>query len=592
MRLREGTPVSSMHALVLQVRWHGDRLRAGEPPSPGRLFHALVAGSYPWLTDRAAGTLRWLERLDAPVLAASLAHPGDSEPSCLYAWHFPLDDDSAWHAQQVCALMERVGLLERGIERGWGRGEILTNAALERRLWLYPGRVLRPARASGRRGQAFSCPTAASFDRIVRSLTSTQRFTTLGAKPGTIEVLARVPRPHFVQRTYAALPTRGLFALQSAWPLRGASLLITRLRDAAAEQLYQTLPASRGEIELALIGRNGRGRASPAGHRIRLLPLPSLGSLQKAPEIRHLLVVIPQECHIPSADVFCAFSGLELASHGDGANIALVPTEDADLFELYGVETRPHRTWRTVTAAALPRSLEQQETHESISFAVSQALRHEGVRVPATAVRVQREPFETRGERAEAFAPETRFPKERLWHVEVSFAEPVSGPLAIGDGRFLGLGVMVPGTELRGIFAFVVEGGLSAWARPELVAHAFRRAVMARVQAQLGSKNRLMPYFCGHQEDGSPATQDTPHLAFSFAPHRNLLLVLAPHARDHRIPSPREQAHLQLLSAALAKMHELKAGAAGSRYALRGSIWRPTRCLRLPVGGRRRPRTR
>jgi len=59
-------------------------------------------------------------------------------------------------------------------------------------------------------------------------------------------------------------------------------------------------------------------------------------------------------------------------------------------------------------------------------------------------IRVQREPFEANSERAETFAEDTRFSKHRLWHVEVEFRDGVEGPLVIGDGRFLGLGIMVP----------------------------------------------------------------------------------------------------------------------------------------------------
>ena len=59
-------------------------------------------------------------------------------------------------------------------------------------------------------------------------------------------------------------------------------------------------------------------------------------------------------------------------------------------------------------------------------------------------IRVQREPFEANGHRVEAFAVGTRFPKERLWHIEITFRDAVTGPLVIGDGRFLGLGVMAP----------------------------------------------------------------------------------------------------------------------------------------------------
>jgi hypothetical protein len=79
--------------------------------------------------------------------------------------------------------------------------------------------------------------------------------------------------------------------------------------------------------------------------------------------------------------------------------------------------------------------------------AVHTALRHASVRGTATSVCVQREPFEGNGARVEPFAEGTRFPKERLWHVEIEFDRPVRGPLVLGDGRFLGLGVMAPVRE-------------------------------------------------------------------------------------------------------------------------------------------------
>ncbi len=76
--------------------------------------------------------------------------------------------------------------------------------------------------------------------------------------------------------------------------------------------------------------------------------------------------------------------------------------------------------------------------------AVIQALRHAGLSGQSQAVRVQREPFEPNGSRVEPFAGNTRFSKHSLWHVEIEFTTPVSGPLVIGNGRFLGLGLMAP----------------------------------------------------------------------------------------------------------------------------------------------------
>jgi len=89
---------------------------------------------------------------------------------------------------------------------------------------------------------------------------------------------------------------------------------------------------------------------------------------------------------------------------------------------------------------ASERAREQQQA----SAAVLTALRHAGFNLDVLDVAVQREPFQSHGARAEAFAPGTRFAKERLWHVAIKFAEPVQGPVVLGDGRFLGFGVFAP----------------------------------------------------------------------------------------------------------------------------------------------------
>ena len=34
--------------------------------------------------------------------------------------------------------------------------------------------------------------------------------------------------------------------------------------------------------------------------------------------------------------------------------------------------------------------------------------------------------------------------EERFWHAQIVFAQAAKGPVIIGDGRFLGLGIMAP----------------------------------------------------------------------------------------------------------------------------------------------------
>lgn len=73
-----------------------------------------------------------------------------------------------------------------------------------------------------------------------------------------------------------------------------------------------------------------------------------------------------------------------------------------------------------------------------------QALRHANIPSAIEEIRVQREPLSAKGKVAGDFAATPRFHKERLWHAEIVFADAVAGPIVIGDGRFLGLGLMKP----------------------------------------------------------------------------------------------------------------------------------------------------
>jgi CRISPR-associated protein Csb2 len=197
--------------------------------------------------------------------------------------------------------------------------------------------------------------------------------------------------------------------------------------------------------------------------------------------------------------------------------------QDRRILKRYGVD-QPSRRWRTVTPVALPpvaarRRLdparlgdrsewkgaqERLQEEDRAAAGVLQALRHAGVAAEVTALAVRREPFSARGRRAEAFAPGTRFAKERLWHVELSFARQVDGPLVIGDGRYLGLGLMERiGEPAREAVAFLLPSTpeVSVAVRDDLL-RALRRALMSLSREDDGS---VPPLFSGHEVDGGAA---------------------------------------------------------------------------------------
>jgi CRISPR-associated protein Csb2 len=285
---------------------------------------------------------------------------------------------------------------------------------------------------------------------------------------------ANATRPRFRSVAYNSSATHFLFDLRrtadsgsplAPWPLQRVAVLAQKLRDGAVEKLKRHY--DDGKIYKTLIGRDAM--EADKALRVRIVPIPSIGFIHADRGIRRVMVEAPPDCPIRADDVAWAFAGLPVSGvdmeTGEilSSLVELVAADDYSMLEYYGLaEARASNLWRSVTPLALPDSAkrrridpaklkeeaksgkERQAENCSAIYEVAQALRHAGLRHRIANIRVQREPFEARGERAEAFADATRFSKHQLWHVEIEFAESISGPLIIGDGRYLGLGLMAP----------------------------------------------------------------------------------------------------------------------------------------------------
>ena len=174
-----------------------------------------------------------------------------------------------------------------------------------------------------------------------------------------------------------------------------------------------------------------------------------------------------------------------------------------------------------------------------------QALRHAGVAVPVESIRVQREPFDRNGARAEEFAVPERFAARGLHHVEIAFAQAVRGPLVIGNGRYLGLGLMAPQKDaFHDVLVFSIAPETSiATADATSLLHAVRRALMALSRDAIGHVPRL---FSGHEREGAPARSgghEHVFLAVDDADGDGLidrLIVAAPWICDRTIEGRRE----------------------------------------------------
>lgn len=627
------------------ARFHGVAQGAPEwPPSPARVFQALVAGAARGnaLPEDIELALEWLERLPPPLVAAPLRHLGQSvslfvpnndadslsdprdvsgirtkkvlQPSLfaegqpfLYAW--PLPSESG-HAGSIVKASAELYQLGRGIDMAWAVAEVLDDDGLQARLEMYRGSVHLPE--LGTRGERMlACPVDGSLASLIQRHRTPKLRSEGGGRTARV-LFTNPPKPRFLSVSYERSRRRVVFELRDRvqdklwpWALDRVVRLVEKLRDGAAERLRQSLPGCDAEVEATLVGRKADGsNAAPIAHRARILPLPSIGSSHADCAIRRFLLDVPSGASLRNADVEWAFSGLEWAHPGTGEMSSLVVMRNDDDSMLHHY-VGPSRRWRSITAVALPDNAkrrrieptrkrdeakgasERRAEEDRAVAAVHTALRHAGIRGIATAVRVQREPFESAGKRAELFAEGTRFAKERLWHVEVTLDRAVEGPLVIGDGRFLGLGMMAPVNDAwsrpadagqedrhpaltvsdpRGLIALEVSGDVKD--EPANLARALRRAVMARVQCEVG-RERLAAFFSGHEDDGRQVGgEGASHLAFQWDSRLRRLLVIAPHQLDRREPTWQESRYLEVLDKAFEGFVELRAGPAG-RFAIR-----------------------
>jgi CRISPR-associated protein Csb2 len=607
---------------ALTVHLHDRRYHGADewPPAPARVFQALVAGAAQGrhVPDDAARALTLLERLAPPVIAAPAARRGqrvslfvpnndldavdgdpdrvgevrtkkmvqphllESDAPFLYAWPLP---EGGGH--ELTSLADGLYQLGRGVDPAWAVGELLDDEQLAARLRVHRGTIHRPTSGDG--SSELAVPTTSSFASIVRRFDAAL-IRLRPSADGRSTNFVQPPKAHFAMVRYDGRPTFHLFELRSEseparsspWAAWRATSLIEHVRDTAVAALSSALPARKADIERVLVGRKGDGaNAGPIEERVRFIPLPSIGHQHADQSIRRVLVQVPPG-PLPEGDVLWALAGRRFFDPRTGEiEGTMLAAETADeMVERYRATSR---AWRSVTPLALgsasrrriepkrqreePKSATEREAEERAArHAIAQALRHAGIEAGLVRAHVQREPFDAHGTRAERFAEGTRFTKEALWHAEVEFEREIQGPLVLGDGRFLGLGVMAPKIE-RGVFALDVEGGLRADVDTTVLARALRRAVMARAQAILGARgeNELPSYFHGHVRDREPSNPNrSMHLAFSVDVPRSRLLIVPPHVLDGRHQPFREAAsHFETLRRALEGFTELRAGSAG-----------------------------
>ncbi len=576
-----------------QGRYHGEDDQfdefdgtGGWPPSPARLFQALVAAAARGasLLSEDERALRWLEELRPPRVVAVTGRRGsavklfvpsndldskggdparaaeirvakhwcpvlfDSSQPVLYVWDLEAEVPES---QRVCEVAAGLYQLGRGIDMAWATAQVVGECEVAALLDAHPGAVRIPGGA----GET-AVPRSGTLDSLVRRYVGRRhRLRTVGSGQAARQLLFQPPKALLGRSAYDAPPRRILLELRrpdggfAPFPLTLAASLTSNLLARATARLQDSLPARSEQFERLVRGRG----AGPADlrQRVRLLPTPSIGSSHADLSIRRVLLEVPADCPIGAADLRWAFAGSDAGDTeaGGASSGRLVPTNDSRMADRF---VAPASSYRSVTPLALstaprrriagngPRSVAERIREEDRAVhGVVQALRHAGVRSRAWSVRVQKEPFHRSGSMAGSFAKGSRFASHALWHAELEFDEAVAGPLVLGDGRFCGLGLLEPAIRPAGVVGFDLEDRCRVAPSDRLVLlRCLRRALMALARE---ADDRVGRLFSGHETDGAPGGSGHHSHVFLAADGGSgkaqairRLIVVAPWAADRR----------------------------------------------------------
>lgn len=500
--------------LVIRARFLAGYEGREWPPSPARLFKALVAVSRHGVTD-ADAALEWLERQRAPTVLASRASvmrsrlrrfvPNNSEidpktgnaewpaaraskePEKLHAWRLdpPAEVAYAWsvaerstQADVVAAIARRVPSLGKGEDLVVARGEYADEV---------PSGLIR--HEPGSNGDAFELEVP---DRGCLSVCC-ELFRRRAADPGWNKI-HELPTMGTRLQAYApnacaageARPPIAMFGLWRGGSRRAFDARLLRvpvgqcrhlLSTAVDEAATEMASASAQREALARLGKGlicghaADGRKYEGPH-VAVVPLPSVLGPHPDGRVRRVALV-GFGCAEPRAiELFETVAALlherELLDDGVASGVRLRREHDDDWLSLL---MRPSAVWESVTPVVLERpeflrkvwkevghrqrrrdarggdARSAQELDHAIAERREELVRTAVDRLgigEVVDVESSRAPWRAGAHAASQYRTAGYLRQSPRFHVRVTFRDPVSGPIVVGRGRYVGFGLLRP----------------------------------------------------------------------------------------------------------------------------------------------------
>lgn len=478
--------------LLITVRFLTGRYHGREwPPSPARLFQAMVAGATAggrilgWPNARSA--LIWLENLSPPeivvpptehglaykfycpvndsdagrvvalvsqgvplpeamrreamltqkVVKPRLALPGE-DLVVHYIWRFPLGNSlqNERHARHLCALARRLLALGWGIDVVIGNGQLLPEKGA-----LPAGRRYSPSTEDNRQ-ISLKSPVPGSLVDLEQAYEAFRQRMHGPAVNADTRLKVYYPVPYrevgtAQSRLFVPFDLRDANGRWRGFAWEDGMLVASWLRH-AARQRFKIEGGPAEHIDTYVCGHQCKGKENM---RLSYVPLPSIGHEHADGKHRRVLVVLPFHDTGTSLPAIRRMAGEELVSLA-GASMAWLASADLDgVWRHYVTEST---TWVSTTPLVLhgldhdhgrfrPRKAEKLILQAFVESGYQADLIDEYSYQPAPY-------WSGTGGAHLARVPRHLMPWPR-YHVRIVFKSPVKGPVIAGIGRHYGLGV-------------------------------------------------------------------------------------------------------------------------------------------------------
>jgi CRISPR-associated protein Csb2 len=470
--------------LLLSIRFLDDRYhgltengeKAEWPPSPFRLFQALVAGNARGrgLADPVKNALLWLESLSPPIIIAPQSQPGqvlltyvinndsDSNPNSRtpktirptllngdrlveYAWNFDASQpDADKRAKMIIDAARHINALGWGIDLAIGRGEIVEQLPLATESRTH----YRTTSSASASGLDLRVPTRGSLVSLESSYADfVRRYETPGVTRNESAGAIYDPQRYVVGVIRPCVVFRLVDADGDTVSVRHQLInpLVAMIRNLTNHP--QVLAAlGQGVIDREIKGHPKESTTD----RISILPLPTIRTGPTDGRIRRLMLAQPFE----SNGGLCRrlgrlFDSLELKPLSDEDRFPQIFLERIDRHDtVLPFYTGLSCVWASVTPVLLPgyddRKDDRGNHQKRLARAeqlVRKALGQAGIDAPAR-IELSRVPYWTGSLHSREYQPREKLSHYPRWHVRLTFDRPWTGPLVIGAGRHCGFGLM------------------------------------------------------------------------------------------------------------------------------------------------------